>query len=76
MFLSLGLGGVGLSAVSALTPYRRVFLALTVILLAVSHYLVYRKARKGTAGKSQTILWVTTILAVAMLVYTIRNQGL
>lgn len=51
-------------------------MALTVILLAVSHYLVYRKARKGTAGKSQTILWVTTILAVAMLVYTIRNQGL
>ncbi|MCL4515828.1 MAG: hypothetical protein M1379_09640 [Firmicutes bacterium] len=76
MFLSLGLSGVGLSMVSALTPYRRVFMALTVVLLAISHYLVYKKARKGTSWTSQTILWAATILTVAILAYTIKNQGL
>lgn len=51
-------------------------MALTVILLAVSHYLVYKKARKGTSSTSQNILWVTTIISLALLVYTIRNGGL
>lgn len=70
----LGLGGLGLAA--GLTQYRSLFLALTVLVLAVGFYLAYRKREVPCADGScelrsgsrtmKAMLWTVTVLALAM----------
>lgn len=58
------------------TPYRYPLMFLTLVLLAVAHYLAYKKSRKGVAGKNKAVLWVSTVVAVGMMVYTLLNKGI
>lgn len=76
VFFSLGLSGIGLSAIATFTPYRYPLIILTLVLLAVAHYLAYKKSRKGAAGKNKAILWLSTVAAVGMMVYTLLNKGI
>lgn len=51
-----------------LSPYRNWFYGLTVVLLAMSFYLVYKNGK--TVNK--VILWVATVVVLGMLLYTNR----
>lgn len=51
-------------------------MCLTLVLLGVAHYLVYKKSRKGAAGKNKVILWVFTAVALGMMVYRLLNKGI
>lgn len=49
---------------------------LTLVLLAVAHYLVHTKSRKKTAGTNKVVLWLSTAAALAMLSYSLLNGRL
>lgn len=76
MFFSLGLGGIGLSAIATFTPYRIPLMLLTLVLLGVAHYLSYKKSRRGTATTNKIVLWVSTMAVIWMMAYTLINKGL
>lgn len=76
VFFSLGLSGIGLSAMAAFTPYRIPLTLLTLALLGAAHYLAYKKSRSGAAGRNRTVLWGSTVIAVGMIIYTLVNKGI
>jgi hypothetical protein len=49
---------------------------LTLMLLGVAHFLAYKKSRKGTATTNKAVLWVSTVMVVGMITYTLMNKGL
>lgn len=71
---ALGLGGLGLAA--GIAKYRPLFLILTALILGAGFYLTYRRreiaCEDGTcelrsgSRTMKTILWVITIIAVAL----------
>lgn len=68
LFTALGLGALGLSFASVLTPYSNVFKVLTILMLALAHYLM---AKNNKASKSmRIILWVSTIISVGVIMYS------
>jgi len=64
-FASLGLSGVGFAAVGNLSKYSDGFLAITVVLLIISHWI----GRKNKNKLNKIILWVSTVLVFAIIVY-------
>lgn len=48
---------------------------LTLVLLGVAHYLVYKKSRTENAEKSKVILRVSTVVALTMILYSLKNGG-
>src|SRR5213593_3110091 len=71
------LGAGSLAAASGLQKWRPAFLGVTFVLLAVAWYLTYRKPRlaclegvpcaaKQGVSANKVILWVATVLAIAL----------
>ncbi|MDA8234962.1 MAG: hypothetical protein M0Z31_09225 [Clostridia bacterium] len=57
-----------MSVVGTLSQYTLYFQGLTLVLLAVSHYLAYKNKRKSLAN--QVILWVSTVVSIGAIIYT------
>ena len=79
VFAALGLGGAAFAV--ALEPYRLYFIGLTLALLGVAFYLVYRTPRAETcepggicetrSGGSglKVLLWIVTLLVLGALTF-------
>lgn len=87
----LVLGGVGLGAVlmATFTPLRPYFLAVSVVLLALGFYFVYRKPKAGEACEGEVcapdsrarrwakpILWVATLAVAALALFPLYGARL
>ncbi len=71
VFGTLGLSGVGLSLASSFSEYRNYFLAITLIMLGLAHYLLYAKSNLNPWNKR--VVWAATLLAVVLLAYSPVN---
>ena len=81
ILVALGVGGAWASRLSALEPYRPLFIALTVGLLGFGFYRAYRPAGGEACGEggsctvphsrraSRVALWVATPLALGLLLF-------
>lgn len=81
VMVALGLGGAWIGNLTALEPYRPVFLALGAILLFFAHRKIYRKpanceagslcAKPGTATGNRILFWIaaTLVLFAALFPY-------
>jgi mercuric ion transport protein len=76
ILFSLGLGGAWIGNLTALAPYKPLFVAGTAAVLGYGFYLVYWKPRRGCADGApcarpipsrliQLALWIATALVVA-----------
>ncbi|NOX89119.1 MAG: hypothetical protein GXO77_08835 [Calditrichaeota bacterium] len=78
--LALGIGGAWISNLTALEPYRPIFIAITLIFLAYAFYKVYKKPKAEECEsesycanpKSERInkisLWVATFIIAALFI--------
>lgn len=79
--LAIGVSGAWISSLTTLTPYRPIFVIITLVFLGVAFYSVYRKPKANSCaiGRScgtplgkrmyRIILWVVTILILGLLVF-------
>jgi mercuric ion transport protein len=75
ILFSLGIGGAWMGNLTALAPYKPLFVAGTAAVLGYGYYLVYWKPRRACAGAGctrpipsrlvQIALWVATVLVIA-----------
>lgn len=76
VLFSLGIGGAWIGNLTALAPYKPLFVAGTAGVLGYGFYLVYGKSRRVCADDAacarpivnrlvQTTLWLATVLVVA-----------
>ncbi|MFC3325051.1 mercuric transporter MerT family protein [Mesorhizobium cantuariense] len=76
VLFSLGIGGAWIGNLTALAPYKPLFVAGTTGVLGYGFYLVYWKPRRGCADDAacarpvpsrlvQTALWIATVLVAA-----------
>ena len=77
ILFSLGIGGAWIGNLTALAPYKPLFVAGTAGVLGYGFYLVYWKPRRACAddgaacgrpipsGLVQSALWIATVLVVA-----------
>ncbi len=76
ILFSLGIGGVWIGNLTALAPYKSLFVAGTAGLLGYGFYLVYWKPQRACANDAacarpitsrlfQLALWIATVLVVA-----------
>lgn len=86
VLLGLGVGGAWAGSLSALEPYRPIFAAVTLALLAVGFYFAYRRPRECGEGANcgtprsrrltRTGIWVAAVLALAMLAFPYVSPAL
>lgn len=75
LFSVLGLSTfVSLWLLRFLVPYRNLFFAVTVLLLGVGFYAVYRRGGQARTH-DQIILWASTLLVLAVLSYSLYVEG-
>ncbi len=84
VFAALGVGATGFLVgtagfLKALLPYRPIFIGLTVILLAISFYLAYRRPSHAVcvpgdvcapgvvSRENRALLWVLAVLALVLI---------
>ena len=71
ILFSLGIGGAWIGNLTALAPYKPLFVAGTAGLLGYGFYLVYWKPRRACAAGAipsrlvQLALWIATVLVIA-----------
>lgn len=76
ILFSVGIGGAWIGNLTALAPYKPIFVAGTAGLLGYGFYLVYWKPRRACAegaacarpisnGLVQLALWIATVLVIA-----------
>ena len=76
VLFSVGIGGAWIGNLTALAPYKPMFVALTAALLGYGFYLVYWRRRKACAGGAACVrplpnrfmkfgLWTATVLVMA-----------
>jgi len=76
VLFSLGIGGAWIGNLTALAPYKPLFVAGTTGVLGYGFYLVYWKPRRACADDAacarpipnrlvQTALWIATVLVIA-----------
>lgn len=76
MLFSLGIGGAWIGNLTALAPYKPLFVAGTAVVLGYGYYLVYWKPKRACAVDSacarpipnrlvQIALWIATLLVIA-----------
>lgn len=68
LFTSLGLSGLGLAFVSTISPYKNVFILLTIVMLGLAHYFMTRNNTKSIS--SQILLWLATTLSLGFIIYS------
>jgi len=69
LFTSIGLSGLGFAFISRVSPYRNIFIALSIMMLGLAHYLIIRN---GKASKNTRIMvWIYTIISVGLIMYPI-----
>ena len=79
LLLSLGIGGAWIGNLTALTPYRPVFVTVTLLFLALAFRRLYLRPQVCTPGTAcadprtlrnqRAIFWVVTALLVALLTF-------
>lgn len=80
ILFSLGIGGVWIANLTALAPYKPLFVTATAGVLGYGFYLVYWKQRRACADDAicarpipsrlvQLALWTATVLVVAALAF-------
>lgn len=77
VLLALGIGGSWMGSLTALEPYRPLFIGLTLLLLGLSFralYLVPQSCASGTAcanprsiKRQRIVFWIVTILLLGLL---------
>lgn len=73
VLIPLGLTGLAGGLAIYATKYQMMLITVTLILLAYSFYLVYGRECKK---KSSIVgLWITVVLVLGMLVYTLISKG-
>ncbi len=76
VFSFLGLSSVTSLAIQFnLVPYRNWFLGLSGLLVGAAFYLTYRRG-SPRRPLDEALIWVSTAIAVGVLFYTIRAEGL
>ncbi len=80
-FFSLGISGAWIGNLTALYPYKPIFVTITLAFLAAGFYMVYRKpkeacepgsycARPTSSGRLvKAALWGSTVLIIAVLIF-------
>lgn len=69
LFASLGLSGLGFAFISRVSPYRNIFIVLTIVMLGLAHYFIIRN---GKVSKSTRIMvWIYTIVSFGLILYPI-----
>ncbi len=79
VLLMLGIGGSWISTLTALEPYRPIFIGITLLFLFLAFrklYLIPRKcapedacAIPGTQRNQRIIFWVVTVVLIALLTF-------
>lgn len=81
VFVALGITGAWIGNLTALAPYRPIFVIATMALLGIAFYSVYKKpktescsverpcANPGGKRRYKIILWVVTALILGLLVF-------
>ncbi len=79
VLLGLGIGGTWISNLTALEPYRPIFIGITLVFLFLAFrklYLVPRQCAPGdacaipsTLRNQRIIFWVVTVLMIALLAF-------
>ncbi len=80
VFFSLGISGAWIGNLTALYPYKPIFVTITLAFLAAGFYMVYRKpktvcepgsycARPASGRLVKAALWGSTILVAIVLVF-------
>jgi len=69
LFTSLGLSGLCFAFVSRVSPYRYIFIVLTIMILELAHYLIIRNSK--VSKNTQIMVWIYTIISVGLIVYPI-----
>jgi mercuric ion transport protein len=76
LFSVLGLSTfVSLWLLRFLVPYRNLFFAVTVVLLGVGFYAVYRRDGQ-TRARDKVILWASAVVVLALVSYSLYVEGL
>jgi mercuric ion transport protein len=73
LFTSLGLSGFGFAVVSRISPYRNLFIVLTIIMLGLAHNFIARNS--NVSKNTRTIVWIMTIVSVGLIVYPSLFRG-
>jgi len=82
LLFSIGIGGAWIGNLTALAPYKPLFVAGTAVLLGYGFYLVYWKPRRACADGAacarpipnrvvQLALWIATVLVMAAFAFDI-----
>lgn len=79
VLVSLGIGGAWIGSLTALEPYRPIFIGITLVFLFLAFrklYIVPRQCAPGdacaipaTLRNQRIIFWVVTILLIALLTF-------
>ena len=79
LLVSLGIGGVWLSALNVLEPFRPFFIGVAVLFFCVAFYRLYMVPRRCAPGEACAVpatlvrqkiaFWILLIVAVAMLLF-------
>ncbi len=79
ILLSLGVGGTWISSLTALEPYRPIFIGITLVFLFMAFrklYLLPRQCAPGdacaisdTLRNQRIIFWVVSVLMIALLAF-------
>lgn len=69
--MPLGLSGLSSVLAASLGRFRGLFIGLSIVMLAFSHYSVYKK--QNASKVSKIILWGSTVISVGILIYTLIN---
>jgi len=79
ILLALGIGGTWISTLTALTPYRPVFIAITLIFLFMAFRKLYILPRQcapddtcaipTTLRNQRIIFWLVSVLLIALLTF-------
>lgn len=79
LFISIGVGGAWISSLTALEPYRPIFVAITVALLVFAGWRLYRRrpscesdaacAQPAVRRRQRLIFWLLVIPVLALLTF-------
>ena len=72
-FTSLGLSGLGFAVVSRISPYRNLFIVLTILTLGLARYIIARN--DNVSRNTRTIVWIMTIVSVGLNIYSSLFRG-